>query len=60
VTRYAREAGVIVVAGIGCADGVAGDTLCLSPPYVITEDEIEEIATVLEAALDRAYAELSA
>jgi hypothetical protein len=27
---------------------------------VITEDEIEEIATVLEAALDRAYAELSA
>jgi adenosylmethionine-8-amino-7-oxononanoate aminotransferase len=40
------------VPGIGCADGLNGDTLALSPPFIITEAEIETVVATLEEAID--------
>jgi putrescine aminotransferase len=45
VVRRAREHGVIV-------RNLVGQTLQISPPFVIGEDEIRQLATVLRTALD--------
>jgi putrescine aminotransferase len=47
VVRGAREAGVLV-------RGLIGRSLQISPPFVITETEIAQLATTLRAALDAA------
>ncbi|HMJ34483.1 MAG TPA: aspartate aminotransferase family protein [Baekduia sp.] len=47
VVRDAREAGVLV-------RGLIGRSLQISPPFVITETEIAQIAAALRAALDAA------
>lgn len=52
VAKEAADRGVIIVAGAGCADGLNGDTLALSPPFIITEAEIETIVATLEEAID--------
>jgi adenosylmethionine-8-amino-7-oxononanoate aminotransferase len=52
--RVAAEAaarGLLVLPGSGGADGIDGDTIVLAPPYVITEDEIDEMVTILAAAV---------
>ena len=53
VTRRARERGVIV-------RNLLGQSLQISPPFVITPDEIEHLADVLRAALDETASELGA
>jgi adenosylmethionine-8-amino-7-oxononanoate aminotransferase len=51
VAKEAADRGVIVVPGAGCADGLNGDTLALSPPFIITEEEIEIVVATLEEAI---------
>jgi adenosylmethionine-8-amino-7-oxononanoate aminotransferase len=57
VTHAAQEEGLIVWPNVGHADGTNGDLLLLAPPFVITEDEIDETVTRLEKALTRAIAD---
>ncbi len=52
VDAHARERGLILRA--------TADRIALSPPLIITEDEIREMAARLRGALDDALAELSA
>jgi adenosylmethionine-8-amino-7-oxononanoate aminotransferase len=53
VCDLAFERGVILYPGSGSVDGVRGDHLMVAPPFVITEEEIDEVARVLwEATLD--------
>ena len=52
VVRSARDEGLLIYAGTGGANGVDGDTVLLGPPFVISEAEIELIASRLAAALD--------
>jgi adenosylmethionine-8-amino-7-oxononanoate aminotransferase len=44
----------------GCADGVNGDQLQLSPPLVMTEAQIDDAVGMLAAAIETAHAEVAA
>ena len=52
IAQACADRGVIVVAGAGCVDGVDGDTISLSPPFTITEAEIETVVSTLAEAID--------
>jgi len=51
VGAKAFEAGLVTYPGGGCADGVNGDSLMISPPFVITDAEIQELASILGRVL---------
>jgi len=55
------EEGVMVVPGMsGMIDGVAGDHIQISPPYVFTEANVERLVGALEIAIQKVTRELSA
>lgn len=54
VTRAAFEAGLVVWPNTGQADGTAGDLILLAPPFVITEDELDQLVRRLGQALEAA------
>jgi adenosylmethionine-8-amino-7-oxononanoate aminotransferase len=41
---------------VGHADGTNGDLVMVAPPFIITEDEIDEIVTRLTKALKKTLA----
>ncbi len=43
--------GLLVVPGVGAADGIEGDTITLAPPLTITKDEIDELVGLLGDAI---------
>ncbi|MEO7966022.1 MAG: aminotransferase class III-fold pyridoxal phosphate-dependent enzyme, partial [Gemmatimonadaceae bacterium] len=51
LTQAARDQGLIIWPNVGQADGTNGDIACLAPPYVIEQNEIDEIVRRLLAAL---------
>jgi adenosylmethionine-8-amino-7-oxononanoate aminotransferase len=51
VKAEAQAGGLICYPSAGTADGVDGDHVLLAPPFTITDAEIEEIVTRLQAAL---------
>jgi adenosylmethionine-8-amino-7-oxononanoate aminotransferase len=54
VLRAARERGVLFYSGTGNANGVDGDTILIGPPFIVKEDELGRIASVLGDAIDEA------
>lgn len=58
VVRGARDRGVLVYSGTGGADGTDGDMILLGPPFIVSDDELERIASVLGDAIDEAAAGL--
>ena len=56
-TQTALDAGLVVWPNVGHADGRNGDLVMLAPPFVVTEDQIDEIVELftraLRAAADR-------
>jgi adenosylmethionine-8-amino-7-oxononanoate aminotransferase len=48
IAARAFERGLVVYYGTGMAGGVDGDALVLAPPFVIDEEQIEEIVSILE------------
>lgn len=52
VLREARANGLLLYSGTGLADGTNGDAIVLGPPFVITEDELVQVADRLTAAID--------
>lgn len=54
------ERGIIVMAGHGGIDGVLGDHFVISPPFVITESEIDWLAREVRACLDEQWRALRA
>ncbi len=59
VLAYAKEQGVIFGKNAGIAAGPS-NTVTISPPLVLTEEEAERAASVLDAALRRVQAESGA
>jgi adenosylmethionine-8-amino-7-oxononanoate aminotransferase len=59
IIRHAREAGLLVYSGVGCADGTNGDMILLGPPFVTTDEELQAIAGRLGDAAERAAAEVA-
>ena len=51
ITKVAMENGAIVYPGTGTADGVQGDHILLTPPYIITEQQVDELASDLDRAI---------
>jgi len=56
VVAAARERGVLVYSGTGCANGVDGDLVLLGPPFVVSEDELTRIVGALAGAIEVATA----
>ena len=54
IVAAAREDGLLLYSGTGCADGTNGDAILLGPPFVVTEPELERIADGLRDAVDTA------
>ncbi len=51
VANVAFERGLIVYPGSGCVDGTAGDHLTLGPPFIITENQMDELVILLREAI---------
>jgi adenosylmethionine-8-amino-7-oxononanoate aminotransferase len=54
VVAAARDRGLLVYSGTGNANGVDGDTILLGPPFIVTDAELERIATVLADSIEAA------
>ncbi len=54
IYRAALEEGVLTYPIQGCVDGERGDHILLAPPYIVSGQEIVEIAGALEKAIARA------
>ena len=53
VVEAALERGILVMPGApGMVDGVAGDQIAISPPFTITEDQVDEVVRVLKESVD--------
>jgi adenosylmethionine-8-amino-7-oxononanoate aminotransferase len=50
-TDRAQELGLVVWPNVGQADGTNGDLVCLAPPFIITEPEMDELVDLFERAL---------
>jgi adenosylmethionine-8-amino-7-oxononanoate aminotransferase len=53
VQQAAWEAGVATYPIRGCVDGERGDHVLLAPPYIVSTEDIAEIARALTAAAER-------
>jgi adenosylmethionine-8-amino-7-oxononanoate aminotransferase len=51
VAARAFADGLIVYPSVGGATGTEGDAIMLAPPLVVTEDEIDEMARILDGAI---------
>jgi adenosylmethionine-8-amino-7-oxononanoate aminotransferase len=51
VADRCRQMGVLLYPGSGSVDGVRGDHVTIAPPYVVTEDQIDEIVASLRQAI---------
>ncbi|MGE5849057.1 MAG: aspartate aminotransferase family protein [Candidatus Methylomirabilota bacterium] len=54
IVEATLEQGVVVVPGMsGLIDGVAGDHIQISPPYIFTEANVEQLVGALEVAIQK-------
>jgi len=51
-TEAAQQAGLVVWPNVGHADGTNGDLVMVAPPFIVTEQEIDEIVRRFAEALD--------
>ncbi len=59
IKAQAMDHGLICYPGGATADGVRGDHVLLAPPFIIDEDEIDELVGKFGDALDAALAEVA-
>ncbi len=59
IVEATLEQGVVVVPGMsGLIDGVAGDHIQISPPYIFTEAHVEQLVSALEVAIRKVTRDL--
>jgi adenosylmethionine-8-amino-7-oxononanoate aminotransferase len=51
LTRAALDLGLVVWPNVGHADGTNGDLIMLAPPFVVSDDELDQIVQRLHAAI---------
>jgi len=51
LTEKAQENGLVVWPNTGQANGVDGDLVCLAPPFIITDAEIDELVSLLRRSI---------
>jgi adenosylmethionine-8-amino-7-oxononanoate aminotransferase len=52
ISNRAFEKGLILYPGGGGADGIRGDHSLLAPPFVITEDQIDDLVRILDETIE--------
>lgn len=60
LTSAALDCGMMVWPNVGHANGMEGDLVMLAPPFIISEDEIDEIVTRFGEALARTLRQIGA
>ena len=58
VADAAFERGLLVYPSGGCVDGTAGDHLTLGPPFVISEEQMDELVALLREAISAALPQI--
>jgi adenosylmethionine-8-amino-7-oxononanoate aminotransferase len=58
-TEAAQQAGLIVWPNVGHADGTRGDLVMFAPPFIVTEQQIDEMILGFECALKSTASQLS-
>ncbi|MGB9699936.1 MAG: aspartate aminotransferase family protein [Thermodesulfobacteriota bacterium] len=58
IANKAFAKGLITYPGGGGADGLKGDHLLLAPPFIISEQEIDQIVNILKQTLDEVCQEI--
>jgi adenosylmethionine-8-amino-7-oxononanoate aminotransferase len=56
VSNLAFKRGLILKSGSGIVDGISGDHITISPPFIIDEDQIEELGEILEKVILEVHA----
>ena len=51
VVAAARDRGLLLYSSTGCADGTNGDLVMLGPPFVITDEELDEAVALTRDSL---------
>jgi len=51
VEREAFKRGLIIYGGTGCDNGAKGDMVLISPPFIITKSQIDEVIILLKKAI---------
>ena len=60
IVDLALEKGVLVMPGApGLVDGVEGDHIAISPPFTITESEVQHVVDVISETIVEVSAQLS-
>ncbi|MBI2115380.1 MAG: aminotransferase class III-fold pyridoxal phosphate-dependent enzyme [candidate division NC10 bacterium] len=61
IVEATLEEGVVVVPGMsGLIDGVCGDHIQISPPYIFSEANVEQLVAALEVAIQKVMREVGA
>lgn len=58
ITEIGLKNGIVVYPGSGNADSVRGDNILLTPPFIITEDQVYEIVSRLKTSFIEATEEI--
>jgi adenosylmethionine-8-amino-7-oxononanoate aminotransferase len=58
-TRSALDAGLVVWPNVGHADGTNGDIILVAPPFVVTEDELDQIVGRFQKVVTTTISQLS-
>lgn len=59
IKKHAFEAGLICYPGGGTADGVQGDHVLLAPPFIINDEQLDELVDKLAHAVDLSLGEIT-
>ncbi|MGH1361404.1 MAG: aspartate aminotransferase family protein [Burkholderiaceae bacterium] len=59
IKAAALDAGLICYPSGGTADGIRGDHVLLAPPFIISEQQIEELARKLKTAVDAVVGQIN-
>ena len=59
IKKYAFEDGLICYPGGATADGARGDHVLLAPPYIISDEQLDELVEKLGGAIDKAFTDIS-
>ena len=58
IKKYAFEDGLICYPGGATADGVRGDHVLLAPPYIISDEQLDELVEKLGGAIDKTFTDI--
>ncbi len=59
IANKAFDKGLIIYPGGGGADGIRGDHSLIAPPFIITEDQLDELVVLLDETIEEVEASIT-